>query len=244
MDILELVSSDPAREWPLAQIARSQGLHRATCANILKTLVARGALDQPQKRGGYRLGPLAYYLVRNGRYRQDLVAAAQPVMDDLAQSLGETVLLASMLGRRRFILAQARGSSSVEVSPDMLFLKDIYQTATGRVLLSHLDAHDLKAAVRELDLPPRRVWPKAAGAAERLVKALNAIRRTGWEVNDSAPDVVQFAVSVSPDGKPAAALGCFVPAYRCPPARRQAVLAQLRLAARRIEAPRPPRAAL
>ena len=42
INILELLSSDATREFPLAEIASSLEMDKGTCANILKTLRLRG----------------------------------------------------------------------------------------------------------------------------------------------------------------------------------------------------------
>ena len=50
LNILELVSKERDREFSLSEIANSLNLNASTCANIIKTLVTRGYLEQQGKK--------------------------------------------------------------------------------------------------------------------------------------------------------------------------------------------------
>ena len=49
LDIVEFIARDPDKEFGLGEIAESLELNKGTCANIIKTLVNRGYLDQSGK---------------------------------------------------------------------------------------------------------------------------------------------------------------------------------------------------
>jgi len=61
-NILEFIANDPGKEYSLTEISDSLKFQRNTCANILKTLVSRGYVDQPKPKGGYKLGEMLYQL--------------------------------------------------------------------------------------------------------------------------------------------------------------------------------------
>ena len=87
--VLELLADDQEQARPLGVIAARLGLNKATCAHVLKTLSELGYVEQLGPRQGYRLGPMAYALTRGRPYRRDLVAAAEPLMTELARQVGD-----------------------------------------------------------------------------------------------------------------------------------------------------------
>ena len=56
LNILEIIAKNPDRELGLTEIADSVELNHGTCANILKTLVLRGYVEQAGAKKGYKLG--------------------------------------------------------------------------------------------------------------------------------------------------------------------------------------------
>ena len=73
LNILELVSKERDRDFSLGEIANSLNLNASTCANIIKTLVNRGYLEQKAIKQGYKLGAQAYYLTGNFSNRKELL---------------------------------------------------------------------------------------------------------------------------------------------------------------------------
>jgi DNA-binding IclR family transcriptional regulator len=133
-NILEFVAEDPDNPRSLSEIATQSRLNPSTCANITKGLVERGYLEQIAPKKGYILGPMPYYLARNGQYRKDLVSLAHPFMSELADCLQEAVQIAVMRDTNIFILHQIQGNQALQVRSDLLMHHNIYQTAMGRRL--------------------------------------------------------------------------------------------------------------
>jgi DNA-binding IclR family transcriptional regulator len=213
-DIVELLARRSGNAAALGEIAGELSLHPATCANILKTMASRGYVEQAAPRGGYTVGPMPYALAAQGRYRGDIVAAAEGILERAAAALGETFLLATLHQSRRVILCQAAGQRSIQVRGDLMLLDDAYRTATGRCLLAHLPRAAQDAFVAANGLPPRAVWPRAATPAA-LRARLDELATLRLVENISPDDdVVQLACPVWHGGRAAGAVGCFVPTYR------------------------------
>jgi len=209
-DILDLLASDPDRPMRLAQIAERLELHAGTCANILKTMVRRGYVDQVTPRGRYVLGPAVGRLARSAPYRRDLVAAAEAPMTRLARRVHETVLIAALRDHCRVTLCEIHGDQVLQVRRDVVTSEDVYSTATGRVLLAHLGSRAFEAVVARHGLPAAS-WPEA-GSKARLRAAVSKIR---------ADEVV-------------AALGLYLPRFRYRGRHRQDILAGLEATAEAI----------
>jgi len=211
-DMLEYLAKDPRRRIKLNEISGHFKINPGTCANILKTLVQRGFVDQEKVRGGYLLGPMIYYLSRSSAYRADLVAAAEPVMADVVKKVNESVLLAILRGNKRFVVLQMDGKQSVQVNHDMFFQENIYQTATGRLLLAYLSEQEQDALIAEKGLPGFS-WPEAS-SLKKIKIELNAIRRRGWVIHQPFAELIAIACPISENGKVVASLGLFLPAFR------------------------------
>jgi len=211
-DMLELLAAEPARRKKLNEIAPGLHIHPATCANILKTMVSRNYVDQVAPRAGYALGPMIYQLAHRGAYRGDLTGAAEPLMSALAKKVNETVLLATLRGGKRFIVAQIDGRQTIQVDRNLFSQDTIYQTATGRLLLAYLDERNLNTVISEQGLPAAR-WPEADSLSKLKVE-LEKIRRRKWVCHQTDNGVMGIAYPVSENSEVVAALGLFLPAFR------------------------------
>jgi len=211
-DIMRCLADDPGRRKKLNEIAVQLKMNAATCANIMKTLVRCGFVDQEKVRGGYMLGPLVYSLARRSVYRGDLVGAAEEPMAELVRKVNETVVLVILNGRERSILIQINGNQSVQIGRDLFQKDNVYQTATGRLLLAHLNENSLRLFMAEQGLPGSD-WPEAS-SLPGLRKALEAIRRRGWECHKAKGDVMALAYPIRENNKVVAAVGMFLPVFR------------------------------
>ena len=232
-DIVELIAREPERLHPLGEIASALDINPGTCANILKTLVARRYVEQEVPRAGYTLGPMAHALAPRGSYRRRLVRAAEPLMKKLAADSRETVVLAAMSNLRRFVLCEVEGNRELQVRSDILRSGSSYEVPTGRVLLAHLSPGELDMFVQAEGLPGKG-WP-AARTRKALRDELSRIREAGVAVGGASSQVAAFAFPVREDGQVCAALGAFLPKLRFAGAHRRKVLRLTEEAARAIE---------
>ncbi|MBU0715202.1 MAG: IclR family transcriptional regulator [Verrucomicrobia bacterium] len=211
-DMLEYLAKTPRQRKKLNEISGHLKMNAGTCANILKTMVQRKYVDQANVRGGYLLGPMIYYLSRFSAYRGDLVSAAEPLMANLSKQVNETVLLVILRGQERFVILQIDGNQNVQVGRNM-FQKDVvYQSATGRLLLAHLNAEEFNEFITKEGLPGSH-WPEASSLS-KLKSALETIRKQGSVCYKTAHDVVAIAYPIREKDQVIAALGLFLPAFR------------------------------
>jgi DNA-binding IclR family transcriptional regulator len=223
-DILALVARSGERGATLTEIAAGLRMRIPTCANILRTLASRGFIEQIAPRQGYRLGVLPHQLAAAAPYRADLVRAAQGPVGRLANDLREAVLVAALGGGRRVTLCQAAGQRDLQVRTDLLS-GGVYDSATGRMLLAHLDADSLDDFVAVNGLGGE-AWPEAATPAD-LRRELEDIRRAGLAQRRTT-EVIALACPIRRGGVVVAALGVYMPLFRYRGEHRRNVLAGLR----------------
>lgn len=231
-DILEFIAQDPERPRGLGEISRKSGINQATCAHIVKTMVNCNYLEQLAPKKGYILGPMAYYIARNGQYRKDLVRIAEPYLMKLAEELQETVLISTLKQNKKFVLYQIEGSQALQIRSDLLPFDDVYQTATGRLLLANASTEELNLFIMQKGLPGD-VWPEIEGM-DSLKAELKKIRKDGTVIVTSKPQIVQLAFPITEDGRVIAALGIFLPEFRFTGSHKQSIVVKAKDAVKAI----------
>lgn len=230
--ILEIIAQVPEQPHGLGQIASAAKLHPATCARILKTLIASNYIEQIAPRNGYILGPMAYALAGGGSYRKDLVSLAEPIMRKLSRSLNYPIILAAWYRTERVIISQLNAG---ETTPARFrpVPTNPYKSATGRLMAAYLS----EAQRRELDQRyprPTNDWPEISSPA-KLLKALEDIRASGLALRHSGETIgIAFPITIG-DTVPAS-LGTFLPESNFHGRQRERLLSQMRSAAKSISA--------
>lgn len=227
-DIMEHLGECAGKPAGLAEISNALDMHPATTANILLSLMNRQYVEQVAPRKGYLLGPAAYRLIAPGTYyRQDLVALVRPHLEELIQTVNETVLLSTLRKGARLTLCQIDSQRSIRVSPDFLFQENVYTSATGRLLLAYLSEVDLKGVLDHLGLPSQK-WPEA-NTLNTLKKELAIIREQGWVCYKNHGGIRGIAFPItSATGHVSVALGLFLPDFRYKGQHRKAILSQMK----------------
>ncbi len=231
LDILEYIAQDSERAYTLTEISERLDLNQATCANILKTLVSKNYVEHLGRKKGYRLGPMAFNLTNNPGYNQNLVMAGKPEMEALTDQLNEGCLLGIIRNQKRLILHIVNSDQDLQVRSKTE--RDVYETASGRLLLAYMSKKEVESFVNGNGLPAPGVW-KEVETREDLMRALEKIQREEIVITHSAKHIIGVAVPVKKKGKIIAALSVFLPEIRFPAPRKKEIIAALKLAAENI----------
>ncbi|WP_128546988.1 IclR family transcriptional regulator [Larkinella soli] len=232
LDMLEFVAQDQERTFSLTEISEGLQIHQATCANILKTLVGKQYLEHVGRKKGYRLGPMAYNLTNNLAYSQNLVSAARDEMEELTRRVNETCILGIIRNHKRYIVHLVNSDQDLQVRSRTE--RNIYETASGRVLLAFLSDKERAALIQVVGLPADDVWPEAA-TPEGLERSLAAIQREELSVTHSRSHIIGLAVPVRRGQQVVASISIFLPEIRCPQSKKQELIDALRETAARID---------
>lgn len=231
-DILELVALRNGQAITLTEIAAELNLNQATAANIIKTMVHKGYLEHIGKKKGYRLGPSAYRLTNEVLYGQELVDAAKEVMEDLTAKVNESSILGTLRNNKRYVLHVVNSTQEVQVQ--VRTDRNVYETASGRLLLAYLPEKELERFLHQNGLPDRSLW-KEGSTLKGLQQELAGIKKAGMVMTHvSNRHVRGFAVPVHADEKVVAGLSIFLPDYRCSPSKQKLIVQSLREAADEI----------
>lgn len=194
------------RLWRLGELAEVVALPPATCARLLASLVELGWVDQVAPRGAYRLGPRAHALAAIHPYQERLVQACRPVLDELVARLSQAVVLVALRGTTRQVLL-LRMSRTTETEFLLGEDRDLYATATGRLLLAHLPSRRRARLIDQMGLPDAHAWPGVIDLDE-LNAELRQLRREGLAERHT-PEWDSAAVWIGQWDEASACIGTF-----------------------------------
>ena len=174
-------------------IANSLGLPAPTVHRFLATLAARGYLTQlADKR--YSLGPSLVRLgVEASKQSGHLV---QPILDRLAEQLGETVNLAFYSNDTMTYVAQATSSRSMRMFTQVGARVSVFSSGVGKAALAEMPEQEVVAlATASPAAPPLRT----------LVPQLDECRHRGYALDDEEQEEGVRCIAVAVPGGPAPA---------------------------------------
>lgn len=233
-DILELVAQRDGHAITLTEISEELELNQSTAANIIKTLVHKGYMEHIGKKKGYRLGPASFRLTNEIAYGQELITASQEVMEELTSQLSESCILGVLRNSKRFSLNAVNAKQDVLVRVHSE--RNVYETASGRVLLAYLNDKELRRFMEVNGLPDDDLWPGAV-TPDGLKTELAAIQQKGIvSTNLKDRHVRGFAVPVFSKGEVLAGLSVFLPEFRWNAEKEKEIVKALIEAAQQVSA--------
>lgn len=215
MDIIEYLAANPNREIPLREIADSLGLDRGTCANIIKTLVSRGYIQQSAPRSGYKFGYMFYKLTGSAMVHEEITKIAREDVERLGNETNESAILSIIKNDKRIVLFYTTPDRELIVRPNID--KSVYSANTGRVILAHYSPDHLEKFLIRNSLPSKQEWPAIYHSEDvelEFRRRLHKIRKLGYEIDFDTNGIVGFAAPLWRSGHVAGSVGIYLPASR------------------------------
>ena len=233
MDILTILSDNAENPMTLGELAERTGMNKSTCAHIVDTLCDSLYVERISRTKGYRLGPWAYMLSRYGRYQNTLVSIARPVLKWLQAKTDATVFISVICNGKKYIVYHIDKSNILPMSDGSIIQGQLEATATGLLLMTHMDRESLRHALTGLtegDGPAR--IPR--DLSERMQK----IRSQGYAYcavpSPDQGDHQSYAFGISDGSKVIGALGILFPDAMNTPQYRDSIIRLGRTAAGEI----------
>jgi DNA-binding IclR family transcriptional regulator len=215
--ILDLFT-DEHPSWTQAELARSNGLARSTLSRLVRFLCARGYLLE--QRGRYALGFAAIDLGRRAQVQFNLVDLCYDLLEELARTTAETVILTGYDEARANVVCLAQLPSrhgGLRVFENIGTAYQLYAGATAKAVLAFLPQRTIDS-VLEGPLPP--VNPAVVPQAAKLRRELATIRACGYAVSheETYPGVTGVAVpALTPRAQPLGSIAIAGPIQRMAP---------------------------
>ena len=186
-----------------------------------------------RKQGGcYELGSALFNLTYPAIRKRIIVSMAEEHARSLAERTREAGVVAMYDQCDVFLIAKAEYDHTVMVNTNIFMKYPPYATATGRLLLAHLEESELDRFMAQNGLPGDS-WPEVTSRA-RLNAALARIRTEGIVFKQTG-EVQAMAVPVfGPDDRVWAALGLYLPHMRFKGEHKNDIVAELRHAGKRM----------
>ncbi|MFN3485796.1 MAG: IclR family transcriptional regulator [Planctomycetota bacterium] len=138
LDVLEALAAGEGAPT-LAELARALGRSPGELFRTLVCLERRGYVAREASSGRYRLTLKLFELSRSHSPVEDLLRAADRPMRELARRVRESCHLSVLSEGGLLVLAQAESPSRVRLSVEVGARYPVVHTASGRLLLAHLD---------------------------------------------------------------------------------------------------------
>lgn len=220
--ILEYVAEKNGVPARVKELSPLLNVSQSACSNIVGTMVKLAYLESSPDGSGYILGPKPSLLVTNGTYKQHLVKIASPFIKTLVSEINEMCLLVTNSHFKRIEVIRKQGERPVQVSSGTQAGENLFQTATGMIILAHLPGTDVKKYC-EKNPVFKTVFPDISNY-ESLAPKLKKLREKSYLliIHDSKEHDAfgSLAVPVYNNNRLEAVLGCKFPSYRCKGERR------------------------
>jgi DNA-binding IclR family transcriptional regulator len=172
---LELISEHG--ELGVTELGRKLDVHKATASRLIATLAERGFVERDPISEKYRLGFGLISLAGAAVGGNDLVRAARPILDDLAERTHETVNLGVLSGESVVYIDQVTGTRSIVSVSWVGQRTPLHCTSNGKVLLAY--ATDAERE-RMLSTPLTRLTPRTITDLRKLRAQLAEVRARGY----------------------------------------------------------------
>ncbi|WP_370615194.1 IclR family transcriptional regulator [Mumia sp. Pv 4-285] len=230
MEVLEFLA---VRERPatLSELSRELGVPKSTLAGILRTLAARGWLQEGQ--GGFTIGPRSLAVGSAYVSGDRVVAQSAPLLDALLERLGETVHLACLDGHDVLYLAKRESAHPLRMFSAIGRRLPAHATALGKAMLAELSETDVEAVA---DGSLRALTENTITSPDRLRDEIAETRGRGYAVDrgENADGIWCFAVALPVGDAGSHAISVSIPLLRLTPELEQRAVTELVEARRRF----------
>ncbi len=176
------------QELGTGEIGQRLGLHKATASRILRTLADKGFLQQDPESRKFRLGPAASDIGRayNNGLNSNLVLMAKPYIDELRDTLKETVVLEVLSGEQTVMAYVAEGPQRVRIAGTVGDRLPAHAAAGAKAILAFSPPETVK---RLIGGGLQRFTPRTITDAKAYTRELERMRRQGFSLDREEIDV-------------------------------------------------------
>ena len=205
---LELIESLAETEEPLSlsELAVGANLPKSTAHSLVHTLTVEGFLERDEVSGKHTLGPRMLRLMGRLPDQFSLPRVARPVMQRLADQIGETTLVGIRRANGILYVEQVEAPQFIRYVAPVGELRPLHCTSIGKLFMADLGEDQLRALLEELP-PHSYTGYTKTGVAEVLADA-RAVREAGIALNreESISGVTAIAAPIYGRGDTASPL--------------------------------------
>ena len=234
-----LVFTPYNQEMGTVEISKKLGFHKATVSRILLALIRYGFLQQNPQTKKFMLGPSITSLgwTINHFLNTNLVHIAKPYIDELRNTLKETIVLEVLAGKSTVMAYIAEGPQRVRIAGTIGDRIPIHAAAGAKAILAFSSPEVRDNFIINGAMP--RFTPNTITDPEMFQLQLQDIRRQGFSFDNEEIDIGINAVGApifNYEEKPVAAVVLAGPSPRVTWDSDSPIVARLKDTAARISA--------
>jgi DNA-binding IclR family transcriptional regulator len=214
LDILSLLAEQPDG-MTMTGIGSALKIPPSSIHALIGTMLHLEFVLRDKDSSRYRLGPKILQLASSYRAHVDLITLADPVMEQIRNSVGESISLSVLQGQMIMFIHKKAAEGAVKVVNPVGTRLYAHATGSGKVMLAYLDEEELDRVFPDEQLP--EVTSTTITDKSELKKHLIEIRKQNYafDKEESAIGVWAVASCVRDDtGRPIAALSIVGPTSR------------------------------
>jgi len=179
--VLELLAAQktPMR---LSQISRTLGISKSSLLGVLSALEKLRWLEREAAGGAYRLGGGLLELSRKAFGDWDLPVLARPLMEQLAERVGESVFLGVLQDEQVVILACVEGRGQMRVTSPPGTSLPLLAAAIGKTLLASMDPEKALELLESHGLP--KFTERSISDPKKFMEEVDRARGLGYAIDD------------------------------------------------------------
>lgn len=212
VQILTLFSDSPVLQ--VSEIAEKMGQPRSTAYRYVAALRANHLIEEAEGGPGYRLGPKILELAAS-MSRRPLRDVAKPYLERIGRETGETIILNALRDHVGICLDKVDGHHTLRVSYERGDVYPLHASATGKVILAHLDAKEQKRIIKDIGL---EVFTDTTITDPKvLATEFEKIRENGFSESHGEAIEGTYGIAApifSISGRVVASIGASVPTHR------------------------------
>lgn len=181
------------------EIADRLGIPKGSLTQLLKTVVARGYVTYSAADKHYRLGERLAHLARRTARAQDLIALAQPLLEEITTRTRESSALNFPKGGEAEVVATVNGPQRLVSHMRLGDLAPLYATSGGKILLAHMAQEQLEAYLAAVSF--EAITPKTLTSIDALRREIDEARRKGiaYSFEEFTPGIIGMAMAILSD---------------------------------------------
>jgi DNA-binding IclR family transcriptional regulator len=165
----------------IVELAEQLGYSKSTTHGLVHALLREGALTQGTGAHKLYLGPAIAELLFSNWHQEKVNELAQPVLNDIRDSISETVILGVRIRNRVLIITTAEASESLKISVPVGSTIPLLGGAVGKVFLSDETPEHAMQLIQKNGL--RRYTPRSITDATKYLMELDHVRAQGYAVD-------------------------------------------------------------
>jgi DNA-binding IclR family transcriptional regulator len=180
LQIIQLIVQDH-KQFGVTQISQTLSINKSTVFGILKALQAEGFIVKDPATKKYTMGPGLFELSARIFKRTDLASLAHPFLEQLAERVGETVILGARQEHYVKFLEVIEAKKDLKISSHVGAKIPLTAGATGKVILSFMEESEIAGLFREKGLP--QFTEKSVTDLNLFLGEIAKVRKQGYAVD-------------------------------------------------------------